>query len=79
MRGEKVMLSTDHRARFPDDFLFRLTKDEYSGLTSQIAISNRASQAGFGQETAACPLTPIRFQRLEVTEYDFNDGHKKIW
>ena len=29
------------RDRFPDDFLLRLTRDEFNSLTSQIAISNR--------------------------------------
>lgn len=30
-----------NRERFPEDFLFRLTQDEFTSLTSQIAISNR--------------------------------------
>lgn len=30
-----------NRNRFPEDFLFQLTKDEHDALTSQIAISNK--------------------------------------
>lgn len=30
-----------NRDRFPDDFLFQLTKDEHDALTSQIAMSNK--------------------------------------
>lgn len=30
-----------NRDRFPDDFMFQLSKEEFDGLTSQIAISNR--------------------------------------
>ncbi len=29
--------------RFPDDFMFRLTKEEFAGLTSQIVMSNPGS------------------------------------
>lgn len=30
-----------NRDRFPDDFLFQISRDEHDGLTSQIAISNK--------------------------------------
>ena len=30
-----------NRDRFPDDFLFQLSKDEHDGLTSQNAMSNK--------------------------------------
>jgi hypothetical protein len=30
-----------NRNRFPDDFLFQLTKDEHDDLTPQIAMSNK--------------------------------------
>jgi hypothetical protein len=36
--NEAVKRNSD---RFPEDFLFRLTNDEYARLTSQIAISNK--------------------------------------
>ena len=30
-----------NRSRFPEDFMFQLTRDEVSRLTSQFAMSNR--------------------------------------
>ena len=34
-----------NRTRFPDDFMFQLSKENAEGLTSQIAISKRSAKA----------------------------------
>jgi hypothetical protein len=39
--------------RFPDDFMFRLTKEEYGYLRSQFAASNEGSGHG-GRRTLPC-------------------------
>src|SRR2546421_1952603 len=39
-----------NRQRFPDDFMFRLTRAEAMSLTSQIAISNRSQIATGSQK-----------------------------
>lgn len=43
-----------NRERFPEDFLFRLTQDEFTSLISQIAISNRGRG---GRRTLPLALT----------------------
>jgi len=40
IRGQKVMLSQDLAARFPADFVFQLTSDEFDNLKSQIVTSS---------------------------------------
>ncbi|MCL5020563.1 MAG: ORF6N domain-containing protein [Bacteroidetes bacterium] len=52
-----------NRNRFPEDFLFRLTRDEHDALTSQIAISNKgrivARSASDGRKNrGAVAVTP---------------------
>lgn len=52
-----------NRRRFPDDFMFQLTSEELSALTSQIAISKT------GRRTAALPYA---FTEHGATTYKRN-------
>jgi len=45
-----------NQARFPEDFRFRLTKDELEALTSQIAIAKTTSRRG-GRRTLPWAFT----------------------
>ncbi len=45
-----------NRNRFPDDFLFRLTRDEHDALTSQIAMSNKGRGGRNPMHFAPCSL-----------------------
>src|SRR2546426_8121093 len=73
LRGDKVMLSTDlyeveprvlvqaikrNRDRFPEDFMFQLSKEEFEHLKSQIVISSwgglrRATPYAFTEQGVA--------------------------
>jgi hypothetical protein len=56
-----------NRERFPDDFLFQLSKDEFDVLKSQIAISNkgrggrRTLPYAFNTEVSDLPAAGRRF------------------
>jgi len=42
--GELNQSVKRHRNRFPEDFMFQMTKDEFSSLISQIVISKRGGR-----------------------------------
>ncbi|MDG6999864.1 MAG: ORF6N domain-containing protein [Nitrososphaerota archaeon] len=50
-----------NRNRFPEDFVFRLTKDEHDALISQIAMSNKGRGGRNPMHFAPCSLPFERF------------------
>lgn len=53
--------------RFPEDFMFQLTPDEYAGLTSRLALST--AQAMRSQTVTASEKRNIRFRPYAFTEH----------
>jgi hypothetical protein len=58
-----------NRARFPEDFLFQLSKEEFENWRSQIATSNPAAKMGFRRGL----LAALRFLLESVRDVDYPD------
>jgi hypothetical protein len=54
-----------NRNRFPADFMFRLTKDEFDQLRSQIMTSKRACDSE-NEQTSALPAASLRSQSVTL-------------
>jgi hypothetical protein len=62
-------------ARFPEDFLFRLTAEEAAVLRSQIATSNTPPKGGRGSTRFGFyPVSTDRFVILVITRAAVRDG-----
>ncbi|MFN2407337.1 MAG: ORF6N domain-containing protein [Pyrinomonadaceae bacterium] len=68
-----------NKKRFPDDFMFRLTKEEAESLRSQIAISSPALRSQFATSNAESPdsLAKNEILRSQIATSNVGRGGRR--